>query len=125
MTKIKKILPSSIEIAGQRIGVQFVPQLDGFGHLGSSSCSEGFIKIASNIDDECTRQQSVDSMRNTYWHEVVHLILDNMGEDRLCSNEKFVSCFAGFLTEATKKVVFLEKNKEGGLNNVEEFFEED
>lgn len=125
MEKIKKILPSSIEIAGQRIGVQIVPELDGFGHLGSCSCSEGVIKIACNIDDEGERKQSVDSMRNTYWHEVIHLILDNMGEEKLCANEKFVSCFAGFLTEATKKVVFLEKNKVGGLNNVEEFFEED
>lgn len=38
----------------------------------------------------------------TYLHELVHAILDVMGEKRLYSNEKFVSSMSTFLYEALK-----------------------
>lgn len=37
---------------------------------------------------------------NTFFHELIHVILDNMGEKELSANEKFVCTFAGFLTES-------------------------
>ena len=39
---------------------------------------------------------------NTFLHELTHTILDTMGEKELSSNEKFVSTFSSFLTEAIR-----------------------
>ena len=46
--------------------------------------------------------QSETSQLNTFFHELIHSILRTMGELELNDNEKFVNCFAGFLTEAIR-----------------------
>lgn len=37
-------------------------------------------------------------------HEVIHGILDTMGEIELSSNEKFVNTFAGYLYQVIKQI---------------------
>ena len=64
--------------------------------LGKCCVAGGFIEIAKTIDGQ---EQSESSKENTYWHEVVHSILDTMGRDDLSRDETFVCTFAGFLTE--------------------------
>ena len=39
----------------------------------------------------------------------LHRILQTMGEHELSGNEKFVCCFAGFLTEALRNLKFEEE----------------
>jgi hypothetical protein len=39
-------------------------------------------------------------MEKTFIHELIHHILNEMGEHDLCSNEKFVDVFAGLLHQA-------------------------
>ena len=46
---------------------------------------------------------------NTFYHELTHCILQTMGEHELNDNEKFVCCFAGFLTEAMRNLKFEEE----------------
>ena len=53
-------------------------------------------------------RQSQSSKENTFYHELVHSILRTMGETELNDNERFVCCFAGFLTEAMKNAYFKE-----------------
>jgi len=49
---------------------------------------------------------SASEKSNTFWHELTHAILHNMGEDKLNHNEKFVSDFADRLDQAIKTARF-------------------
>lgn len=44
-------------------------------------------------------------VRNTFWHEVIHGILYDMGHD-LATNEKFVTAFANRLSDAIDSAKF-------------------
>lgn len=90
-------IPEKYSVGGQEIEVRFVD--DGGSYLGCIDVPFGVMKIAKNSDD---RPQSETSVLNTFMHELVHSILKTMGEEELNANEKFVNCFAGFLTEAIK-----------------------
>lgn len=99
-------IPQLIHVGGQDIKVEFVDTLEE-GKLGQCSVYQGYIKIARS---SLGRKQGNSSQLNTFWHEVVHCILDTMGENELSGNEKFVMCFSSFLCEATKKACFVEDN---------------
>ena len=47
-----------------------------------------------------------EQIADTFWHEVVHTILRDMGEHRLNSNEAFVTKFANRLTETINTAKF-------------------
>ena len=88
--------PSAYYVGGQRIEVSFVEHIPN-DHLGTSSVCCGEIKIANKSD--YNRDQSPSSKFNTFWHEVVHTILDTMQENELSANEKFVGVFSSMLCE--------------------------
>jgi hypothetical protein len=48
---------------------------------------------------------SADERSNTFWHELTHAILYDMGND-LTRNEKFVTAFADRLNQAIKTARF-------------------
>ena len=52
------------------------------------------------------KQFKPEQIADTFWHEVVHTILRDMGEHRLNSNEAFVTKFANRLTEAINTAKF-------------------
>ena len=87
-------IPKKIQIGGQILETQMCEELGG--KLGKCCLFNGYIKIATNIDNT---KQSESSILNTYIHEVVHAILDTMGREDLSRDEVFVSSFAGFATE--------------------------
>ena len=99
-------IPELIHIGGQDIKVEIVDTLEE-NKLGQCSVYQGYIKIAGS---SLGRKQGPSSQLNTFWHEVVHCILDTMGEHELSSNEKFVCCFSSFLCEAMNKAYFVEDN---------------
>lgn len=101
-----KKIPDKFQVGGQKIEVRFVKRCDD-NDLGECCYAGGFIEIANNFGKDDV--QSDDSKRNTFFHEMTHAILRTMGEYELNSNEKFVNCFAGFLTEAMSKAVFEEE----------------
>jgi hypothetical protein len=45
-------------------------------------------------------------VHDTFWHELVHAILDDMDEDKLNRNEKFVVEFSKRLSKAIKSARF-------------------
>lgn len=110
--KIKKYekIPSAIKCGGQVAKVSFPEYLEG--NCGECSVQRGYIEIAQKLDMSNHSEQSDTSKVNTFYHELVHIILDSMGEKELSSNEKFVSCFAGFLTDAMDKAYFEEESDE-------------
>lgn len=90
-------IPEKYSVGGQEIKVLSVDDLGSL--LGCVDVPYGVLKIAANPDE---KKQSESSQLNTFLHELVHSILKTMGEEELNANEKFVNCFAGFLTEAIK-----------------------
>ena len=88
-------IPSLIHIGGQDINIEIVDNIEG-DNLGQCSVSEGYIKIARSC---LGRKQGDSSQLNTFWHEVVHTILDTMQENELSANEKFVGVFSSMLCE--------------------------
>lgn len=101
--KHRRHIPLYTQVGGQRIDVLNVERCDN-DEFGNSAMVASEIQIA----DICCRnqKQSDQSKVNTYYHELVHLILNNMGRTDLNNDEPFVCAFAGFLTEAMVSAEF-------------------
>ena len=94
-------IPSKIRIGGQDIEVSAVDRIEG-DKLGHMCLAEGKMLIAENF---FTKRQSDSSKANTFVHEVVHGILDTMGETELSGNEKFVSTFSSFMVDVAEEII--------------------
>lgn len=91
-------IPKSFTVGGQDIEVLNQSTIDG-DKLGEACLWNGTIKISEIYKGN---KQTESSKFNTFHHELIHLILDTMGEYELSANERFVNSFGGFLTEAVK-----------------------
>ena len=98
-------IPTYVRVGGQLLIVDHQDFLD-HNDLGLCSLAGGYIKIAKSFNNGTS--QSDTSKCNTFYNELVHANLDTMGENELSRNEKFVNCFAGFLTEAMTEAYFKE-----------------
>ena len=95
------IIPNKIRIGGQDISVVIKERLDD-NKLGTICVAEGVLNIADNFSNI---KQCESSKINTFIHEVVHGVLDTMGESELSSNEKFVSTFSSLLIDTIEDIV--------------------
>ena len=91
-------IPKSFTVGGQDIYVTMIERFED-DKLGACSLWDGRLKIAETYKGLV---QSNSSKLNTFNHELIHLILDTMGEYELSQNERFVNTFSGFLTEAIR-----------------------
>lgn len=99
-------IPKTVQIGGQLVDVIYVEKTEDDG-FADCSLALGEIHIANIVSKNC--RQSNASKVNSYYHEIIHLILNNMGYgSTLSSDEKFVCAFAGFLTEAMVTAEFEE-----------------
>lgn len=98
-------IPKAYNVGGTNIEVRQVERCDN-NCVGMSFTCSGYIEIADKYNKD--NKQSETSKTNTFYHEMVHTILDTMGENELNNNEKFVSCFSSFLTEAMANAFFVE-----------------
>ena len=96
------IIPNKIRIGGQDISIVNKECLDD-NKLGSICIAEGILNIADNFNNN--RQQCKSSKINTFIHEIVHGILDIMGEYELSGNEKFVCTFSSLLVDPIEEIV--------------------
>ena len=94
-------IPSKIRIGGQDIVIEMPEHLSD-NKLGDICVAGGKIRIAKKFSDN---EQSETSMTNTFMHEVVHGVLDTMGENKLSSDERFVSTFASLLVDVIEEIV--------------------
>lgn len=95
------IIPDKIRIGGQDISVVNKERLDD-NNLGTICVAEGVLQIADNFDN---KKQCEASKINTFIHEIVHGVLDTMGESELSKNEKFVCTFASLLVDPIEEIV--------------------
>ena len=95
------IIPDRIRIGGQEISVVNEERLDD-NKLGTICVAEGVLRIADNFNN---LKQCESSKINTFIHEIVHGILDTMGESELSGNEKFVCTFSSLLIDTIEEIV--------------------
>lgn len=95
-------IPSSFNVGGQTMNVSIKDRLES-DKLGECCVAEARIDIAKTFNG---REQVNAAQVNTFYHELVHCILDTMGENDLSGNEKFVSCFSSFLCEAMNSIKY-------------------
>ena len=95
------IIPDKIRIGGQEISVVNEERLDD-NKLGTICVAEGVLRIADNFNN---LKQCESSKINTFVHEIVHGILDTMGESELSGNEKFVCTFSSLLIDTIEEIV--------------------
>lgn len=60
----------------------------------------------ANYTPSGKHKYSPSEKSNTFWHELTHAILHDMGEKKLNDNEQFVSDFADRLDQAIKTAKF-------------------
>jgi len=82
--------------------VEEVPSIDDTG-LGRAYSARGLIKISNTLNGHIL---SDNSKEQTFYHELVHAILEELGNDELSSNEMFVQSFSLLLHQfqLTKKL---------------------
>lgn len=97
-------IPATLHIGGQQIEVKEVDRCNN-NVLGRCNLAAGVIEIARDFNSDGDISVSDSSKQNTFVHEVLHAILDTMGETELNNNEKFVCGCAGYLTEAIQQIV--------------------
>lgn len=106
------IIPNTIKIGGQDISVINEERLDN-DILGEICIAEGVLKIADNFKNS---KQCQSSKITTFIHEVVHGVLDTMGEFELSGNEKFVSTFSSLLINPIEDIVKANTNTVVSIN---------
>lgn len=98
-------IPNKLKVGGQDVNVEFTNTIIG-DKQGTCVLWNGKIKLAEIYKGV---PQTYSSKFNTFYHELTHAILDTMGEYELSSNERFVSSFSGFLSEAVRSFEFNEE----------------
>ena len=95
------VIPKKIRIGGQDISVVNKERLDN-DILGEICLAEGVLQIADTFRNI---KQSESSKTNTFIHEIVHGILDTMGESKLSKSERFVCTFASLLVDTIEEII--------------------
>jgi len=99
-------IPMFFQVGGQRIDVNHVERCSDHTSMATASLAASEVQIAEYC---CTdTKQNQESKTNSYYHELIHLILNSMGRNDLSNDEVFVCSFAGFLTEAMVTAEFEE-----------------
>ena len=95
------VIPKKIRIGGQDISVVNKERIDN-DILGEICLAEGVLQIADTFRNI---KQSESSKTNTFIHEIVHGILDTMGESKLSKSERFVCTFASLLVDPIEEII--------------------
>jgi hypothetical protein len=91
-------IPKSFQLFGSTVNVitanDIMNELENYGDSHYSTLT---IRLATSNG---VKQLPVDRVEDTFYHELVHMILDSMKEGELSSNEKFVDTFGKLLRQA-------------------------
>lgn len=90
-------IPKSFKLGDRPYKVRLVQVMPGAGRMGEVDHNTRIVTIAhtSNLTGRSFKSEEID---DTFWHEVTHAILKDMGH-KLWNNERFVTRFARRLTE--------------------------
>lgn len=105
----KNIIPDKFYIGGMEVNIKFVDNETNRNNYGVSNPFQTEIVIQNLANNRAISQSQ---KCQTFWHEVVHYILDAMGEKQGEDNERFVTCFSNFLNEVIQSCEIEEPTKE-------------
>lgn len=91
------MIPTEFSILGIKYKIEYARELAD--KLGVCDYNKAKITL---LDDNL----SSDLMEQTFWHEVVHVILDSIGEKELSDNEILVNKFSGALHQIIKTSIY-------------------
>jgi hypothetical protein len=94
-------IPRKIKVGLKWYSVEIVEALLDKGEMGKVIYPEQKIKIGAK-NNRTGRPYGEAQMKETFWHELVHAILVDMGEFKLNKREDFVEEFAKRLAKAIK-----------------------
>jgi hypothetical protein len=105
MTPTKLQIPKTIRVGNKRYSIEIIETMLRQRIMGTIDYDKQTIKIGrrSNVTG---RSYTQTMMSETFWHELVHAILNDLGEHALNKNEKFVTAFANRLTKAIRSARF-------------------
>lgn len=98
-------IPSKIQVGGTWYDIVRPDRIEGK-LMGTTNYATTFISLAKYVDCDTVSEESRDS---TFFHELVHCILGEMGHE-LNNNEEFVQTVSTFVNQITKQMI--EANKE-------------
>ena len=94
------MIPKKFNILGHTVNVIMDKDLHRLtGNMGEACKDLNTIRLAPSIGIDILPTSMVE---HTYFHEIVHIILDSMNENELSANESFVDMFGGLLYQVLK-----------------------
>ena len=103
LTKLQ--IPKTIRVGNKRYSIEVIETMLRQRIMGTIDYDNRTIRLGrkSNVTGRTYTQAM---MSETFWHELTHAILNDMGEDALNKNEKFVTGFSHRLTKAIRSARF-------------------
>ena len=103
-TKERTPIPRMVRIGNRKYSIEIVEAMLKKSWRGSVAYDQQQIHIARN-SNVSGRKFKDQEMQNTFWHELTHAILHDMGHS-LHLNERFVDEFSTRLAQAVKTARF-------------------
>ena len=97
-------IPRRMRVGKRMYSVEVVEALIDKNCMGRVNYQNRNIQIATHHSPG--RKIAGADIRDSFWHETIHAILHDMGEDSLNKNERFVTRFANRLTKAIETARF-------------------
>jgi hypothetical protein len=97
-------LPKKVKVGERWYSVEVVEALRNKGEMGRVYYDKGVIELGRRTHHGIPLKLS--ALNETFWHELVHVILYEMGEHKLNDRERFVEDFAERLAQAINTAGF-------------------
>jgi hypothetical protein len=104
-TRMKQPIPKRIRVGQKEYSIEVVEAMLDKRLAGEVNYHERLIQVGMR-NGRTGRLFNPDFVHDTFWHELVHAILDDMDEDTLNRNERFVTAFAARLARAIRTARF-------------------
>lgn len=98
------IIPTHITVGKHKYTIHMLKQMPRKGIMGTVHYDLGTIQLATHSNTTNARY-SPPRLQETFWHEVTHAILHDMGH-HLHTNERFVTDFSSRLSKAISSAKF-------------------
>lgn len=98
-------LPSTVKVGRKLYNVHTVDKMHKRGDMGRVVYDSKHIEIALR-SSKTERPFNNNEVHETFWHELTHAILHDMGRDTLNRDERFVEEFSSRLHKAIKSARF-------------------
>lgn len=101
---MKPIIPKELVLFGETIKVKLVNKIHKDNRQGEWDPNKNLIKLAKK--DNLGEPRSIETIEQTYYHELVHAITESIGYMKLSENEHLVDLIGKCLHQISKTSKF-------------------